>query len=108
MRRATVLWSVLAVAGVTYAASTLSTQTIGLSSEPLSAGSELAPRETATPAATPTQAERRVRQAQRRARRAAQARRRAARRNRAAQPEPTTTAVPSTPPATTEPGDDNG
>ena len=57
MRRATVLWTALAVAGVllvagvTYAASQLSTQTIGLSSEPLSAGSELAPR--ATPTATP-------------------------------------------------------
>jgi uncharacterized membrane protein YgcG len=55
MRR-TALWilaavaGVLVVAGVTLAASTLSTQTIGLSSEPLTAGDELAPRETATPA----------------------------------------------------------
>jgi uncharacterized membrane protein YgcG len=54
MRR-TVLWilaavaGVLVVAGVTAAASTLSTQTIGLSSEPLTAGDELAPRVTATP-----------------------------------------------------------
>ena len=54
MRR-TVLWilaavaGVLVVAGVTAAASTLSTQTIGLSSEPPSAGSRLAPARTATP-----------------------------------------------------------
>ena len=34
---------VVLVAGVTYAASTLSTQAIGLSSEPLSAGEDLAP-----------------------------------------------------------------
>jgi hypothetical protein len=62
MRRATVFWTALAVAGVllvagvTYAASQLSTQTIGLSSEPLSAGSKLAPR--TTPTATPTVARR--------------------------------------------------
>jgi hypothetical protein len=57
MRRATVLWTVLAVcgvllvAGVTVAASRLSTQTIGLSSEPLSAGDRLAPKATRTSAA---------------------------------------------------------
>jgi hypothetical protein len=57
MRRATVLWTVLAVCGVllvaavTVAASRLSTQTIGLSSEPLSAGDRLAPKATRTPAA---------------------------------------------------------
>ncbi len=62
MRRASVLWTALAVAGVllvagvTYAASQLSTQTIGLSSEPPSAGSELAPR--AAPIATPAAARR--------------------------------------------------
>jgi hypothetical protein len=61
MRRATVLWTVLAVcgvllvAGVTVAASTLSTQTIGLSSEPLSAGDRLAPKATRTPAAAKPQ-----------------------------------------------------
>ena len=50
MRRATLLWVLLAVggvllvAGVTLAASTLSTQSIGLSSEPLSAGDELSPQ----------------------------------------------------------------
>jgi hypothetical protein len=55
--RPTVLWilaavaGVLLVAGVTAAASSLSTQTIGLSSEPLSAGEQLTPRATAT--ATP-------------------------------------------------------
>jgi hypothetical protein len=54
----TVLWvlaavaGVLLVAGVTAAASSLSTQTIGLSSEPLSAGEDLVP--TATPDRTPT------------------------------------------------------
>jgi hypothetical protein len=57
MRRATLLWTLLAVcgvllvAGVTMAASTLSTQTIGLSREPLSAGDELSP--SGTPTATP-------------------------------------------------------
>jgi hypothetical protein len=56
--RRTILWilaavaGVLIVAGVTAAASSLSTQTIGLSSEPLSAGEQLTPRATAT--ATPT------------------------------------------------------
>jgi hypothetical protein len=56
----TVLWvvaavaGVLLVAGVTAAASSLSTQTIGLSSEPLSAGEQLTPRATATAAATAT------------------------------------------------------
>src|SRR3954452_11104308 len=41
-------------AGVTYAASSLSTQRIGLSSEPVNAGRELAPRATATRTPTPT------------------------------------------------------
>jgi hypothetical protein len=55
--RNTVLWilaaiaGVLLVAGVTAAASSLSTQAIGLSSEPLTAGDQLTPR--ATPTATP-------------------------------------------------------
>lgn len=69
MRRATVLWLLLAtsgvmlVAGVTLAASTLSTQSIGLSSEPPSAGDELAPQEsaTATPRTTATPASERRR-----------------------------------------------
>jgi hypothetical protein len=58
--RRTILWSlaavagVLLVAGVTAAASSLSTQTIGLSSEPLTAGEQLTPRATATAPATPT------------------------------------------------------
>jgi hypothetical protein len=49
MNRAALLWTLAAVAGVflvagvTFAASTLSTQTIGLSSEPESAGEGLAP-----------------------------------------------------------------
>jgi hypothetical protein len=59
MRR-TLLWAlaafagVLLVAGVTAAASSLSTQTVGLSSEPLSAGEQLTPRATATPTASAT------------------------------------------------------
>src|SRR3954452_20301642 len=67
MRR-TALWilaavaGVLVVAGVTAAASTLSTQTIGLSSEPLTAGDELAPRTTATPTATSRKADDRRKQ----------------------------------------------
>jgi hypothetical protein len=54
IRRAA-LWVLAALAGlalaagVTYSAGRLSTQRIGLSSEPLSAGDELAPRTTATP-----------------------------------------------------------
>ena len=58
MRR--VLWilgafaGVLLAAGVTYAASSLSTQQIGISSEPVSAGEDLAPALTATPTPTPT------------------------------------------------------
>jgi hypothetical protein len=57
----TVLWilaavaGVLLVAGVTAAASSLSTQTVGLSSEPLSAGEQLTPRATATPTPKPKQ-----------------------------------------------------
>src|SRR3954449_7090277 len=47
------LAGVMLAAGVTYAASSLSTQRIGLSSEPVNAGRELAPRATATAAATP-------------------------------------------------------
>src|SRR4051812_33625906 len=45
---------VVLVAGVTYAASGLSTQAIGLSSEPLSAGEDLAPKDAATPAPSAT------------------------------------------------------
>jgi len=60
MVRSTLLWTLAAiagvviVAGVTYAASGLSTQTIGLSSEPLSAGEDLAPAETSAPKPKPT------------------------------------------------------
>jgi septal ring-binding cell division protein DamX len=46
------LAGVVLAAGVTYAASSLSTQRIGLSSEPVNAGRDLAP--TATPARTAT------------------------------------------------------
>jgi septal ring-binding cell division protein DamX len=48
------LAGVVLAAGVTYAASSLSTQRIGLSSEPVNAGRELAPRATATRTPTPT------------------------------------------------------
>ena len=47
------LAGVVLAAGVTYAASSLSTQRIGLSSEPVNAGRELAPRAAATRTATP-------------------------------------------------------
>ena len=71
MRRATVLWVLLAtsgvmlVAGVTLAASTLSTQSVGLSSEPLSAGDDLAPEETSTPTPRATRNAHRSRRAPR-------------------------------------------
>ena len=54
-----VLWflgalaGVVLAAGVSYAASSLSTQRVGLSAEPPSAGADLAPRATATPKARP-------------------------------------------------------
>ena len=48
------LAGVVLAAGVTYAASSLSTQRIGLSSEPASAGEDLAPARTQTPTPTPT------------------------------------------------------
>jgi outer membrane biosynthesis protein TonB len=57
MRRA--LWflgalaGVVLAAGVTYAASSLSTPRVGLSAEPPSAGADLAPRATATPKPKP-------------------------------------------------------
>jgi hypothetical protein len=57
MRR--VLWflgalaGVVLAAGVSYAASSLSTQRVGLSAEPPSAGADLAPRATATATAKP-------------------------------------------------------
>ena len=55
MNRSALLWALAAlagvvlVAGVTYAASGLCTQAIGLSSEPLTAGDDLSPDATATP-----------------------------------------------------------
>ena len=58
MTRSVILWTLAAiagvvlVAGVTYAASGLSSQTIGLSSEPLSSGEELAPAATRSPDTT--------------------------------------------------------
>lgn len=58
MRRA--LWflgalaGVVLAAGVTYAASSLSTPRVGLSAEPPSAGADLAPRATPTATAKPT------------------------------------------------------
>lgn len=57
-KRALVAWIVAAVlglalaAGITLAASQLSSQHIGLSGEPLSAGDELVPKSRATPTAT--------------------------------------------------------
>jgi hypothetical protein len=58
VNRSLLLWilaavaGVLVVAGVTYAASRLTTQAIGISSEPVSAGDGLSPRK-ATPTPTP-------------------------------------------------------
>jgi hypothetical protein len=62
--RSTALWilaaiaGVLLVAGVTAAASSLSTQAIGLSSEPLTAGDQLTPRATPTPTPKPRKKQR--------------------------------------------------
>jgi hypothetical protein len=62
MIRRGALWALAALAGlalavaVTYSASRLSTQRIGLASEPLSAGTALAPHPTATARRAPTAA----------------------------------------------------
>src|SRR5919107_4205343 len=102
---------VVLVAGVTYAASGLSTQAIGLSSEPLSAGEDLAP--TATPKATPDRA---AAERRRKARARARARGRARAKARAT-PTPSPVPVPTAVPTVDdhggdsqliEPGDDSG
>ena len=60
MRLRRLLWilgalaGVVLAAGVTYAASSLSTQQVGLSAEPPSAGADLAPSATATATPRPT------------------------------------------------------
>jgi hypothetical protein len=113
MLRNSLIWclaaiaGVVLVAGVTYAASGLSTQAIGLSSEPLSAGENLAPKDAATPASSATPD---------RGKAAAERRRKAKARARARStptPAPVPTVVPtpddnggSSVPA--EPGDDSG
>ena len=87
----TVLWilaavaGVLLVAGVTAAASSLSSQSVGLSSEPLSAGEQLTPRATAAPTATPK-----------------------ARKKPKRTPTPTPTAVPTAAPTAVPTVDDHG
>src|SRR5918995_2841780 len=97
MRRATLFWTLIAVsgvllvAGVTLATSKLSTQTIGLSSEPLSAGDELSPEDAATPEPRATADP----QAAARRERARRARRALVRREREREPAPTATAVPT-------------
>ena len=59
MTRRAAIWALAALAGfalavgVTYAASRLSTQHVGLSSEPLTAGDALAPRQPPTPRPRP-------------------------------------------------------
>jgi hypothetical protein len=97
--RTTALWilaaiaGVLLVAGVTAAASSLSTQAIGLSSEPLTAGEQLTPR--ATPTATP---------------KPQQPARKKKRKRPTATPTPTPTAVPTAVPTVDDHGggsDDN-
>ena len=91
----TVLWilaavaGVLLVAGVTAAASSLSSQSVGLSSEPLSAGEQLTPRATAEATATPTPKPK-------------------ARKKPKRTPTPTPTAVPTAVPAAVPTVDDHG
>jgi hypothetical protein len=98
--RRILVWTALALAGllvavgVTTAATTLTSQRVGLQDEPLDAGAALAPRVRATATATPKPK---------------------ARPRRRAKPKPTATAAPTadpTPAATTEPaiepGDDSG
>jgi hypothetical protein len=94
--RSVVLWTlaalagILVAAGITLAASSLSSQQIGLSAEPLSAGDALVP---ATPTAAPTASK--TPEQQKKKRRA----------QRTATPAPTATAVPT---VRAEPGDDHG
>jgi hypothetical protein len=102
--RSAILWTLAAVAGilvaagVTLAASSLSSQRIGLSAEPLTAGDNLAPTsDRATPAATSTPQRKRATTRRKKPRRP----------TRTATPAPTRTAVPTSPP-TAEPGDDHG
>ena len=102
--RSAILWTLAAVAGiliaagVTLAASSLSSQSIGLSAEPLTAGQSLAPaRDAATPTATATP-ERRREQSRRKSRR-----KRTQPPIRTATPTPVPTAAP-----TVQSGDDNG
>src|SRR4051812_36435980 len=87
------LAGVMLAAGVTYAASSLSTQRIGLSPEPVNAGRELAPRATATrpPTATPKPKPKKKR-----------------RPKPTATPRPTATAVPTTVPTAVPTVDDHG
>jgi hypothetical protein len=92
-------WTLAAVAGlvlavaISYAASTLSSQHVGLSSEPLTAGDRLVPRETRTPTARPTAAP--------------TARPTGTATPAGSPPAPTATAPPATPPAPPA-GDDSG
>jgi hypothetical protein len=98
MRRA--LWflaalaGVVLAAGVTYAASSLSTPRVGLSGEPPSAGADLAPRTTAT--RTPTPRPKRTPTPRPRPKRTATPR-----------PAPTTVPVPNPVPSVDDHGDDN-
>jgi len=109
MFKTTLIWALAAiagvvlVAGVTYAASGLSTQTIGLSSEPLSAGESLAPK--ATPSATATPQRKAAAPKKRKKPRA-----RATPTGTPTQPPPVATAAPTvdTRGSGTEPGDDSG
>src|SRR3954447_6856919 len=97
--RSAVLWSlaalagILVAAGITLAASSLWSQQIGLSSEPLSAGDDLVP---ATPTGTPTPRPAKTSKPEQRKRRAEQ---------QPATPAPTLTSVPT---VQAESGDDHG
>src|SRR6478752_4480676 len=91
------LAGVVLAAGVTYAASSLSTQRIGISSEPVSAGRELAPNRAPAPTATP-----RARRPRPKAR---------PRPGRTVTPTPTAavpTAIPTSSPAVDDHGGDSG
>jgi hypothetical protein len=94
--RSFVLWTlaalagILVAAGITLAASSLSSQRIGLSAEPLTAGERLVPEKTATPQSTPTPPHKE-------------------RKKRRRSPTPTPTAAATAAPTQqAEPGDDHG
>jgi len=102
--RSAILWTLAALAGllvaagVSLAASSLSSQRIGLSAEPLTAGDSLVARDAARPKATSTPEPRQE-----------TPRRKTRRKRTRPNPTATPTAVPTAAPtASAEPGDDHG